>query len=115
MEFKKFSNKIAVEQLVFKVKKEKVDEFIELDQKIWTEELAKWPGFLGKEIWISESTPVEIITTVYWRSLKEWKSIDHEKLRETDQKFKKALGENNFELYRELHNEKQFFKVAEYK
>jgi len=114
MEFKKYDNKIAVEQLVFEVKEDKVQEFIDLDQQIWTKELEKWPGFLGKEVWICEEKTMKIMTTVYWRSLEEWKSIDHEKLVETDKKFKEALGSENFVLIRELHKENQYFKIAEY-
>ena len=114
MKFKEFDNKVAVEQLVFRVKPEKVKEFIELDHQIWTKELESKPGFKGKEVWVSDDK-TKILTTVYWRSLEEWKSIDHEVLAETDEKFTKALGQDNFELIRELHKENQYYKVAEYK
>jgi uncharacterized protein (TIGR03792 family) len=115
MELTKFEKPMAVEHLLFKVKPELVDKFIELDHEIWTKQLSQYPGFVSKEVWVSKSVPGEVATIIYWSDINLWKAIDHHELIETDKKFTEAIGEGNAELYKAWHEESQFYKVTEYK
>ena len=113
MELKKFETPYAIEQLVFRVKPELIDSWIETDYEIWTKGLAEWPGFAGKEIWISSDRPGEVTAVVYWTDYKLWKAVDVEWLAETENKFAEAFGPGNAELIGEGHNENQMLKVCE--
>ncbi|MFW5856005.1 MAG: TIGR03792 family protein [Bacillota bacterium] len=115
MEYRKYEKPMAVEQLLFKVKPDLVDKFIKLDHEIWTKALARYPGFVSKEVWVSDTNAGEVMTVVYWEDLESWKSIDHQELNEINERFQEAMGEGNAVLHRELHKESQFYKVTDYK
>jgi len=97
--------KYPIEHLVFMIEDpENVDDFIILDEKIWTNELSKYDGFISKEVWINSNTPGEVHTLLIWRTMDEWKSIPLETLKEIDQRFKNAFG-HRFEMIRRIHKE----------
>ncbi len=102
----------AVEYLVFNMKEELVDRFIELDRAIWTEELAKQAGFISKEVWINRKKGGEVTTILYWNSLAEWKAIDHHWLMEVDKRFTALMGEGSFTLTA-VHEGNDFYRVRE--
>jgi len=113
MKLKKYDKPQAIEQLIFKVKPELVEKWIELDHEIWTKGLARWPGFAGKEIWVNDDVPGEVTAIVYWSDYDKWKAIDPEWLAETDERFTDEFGSDNVSLIGELHNERQQYRVRE--
>ncbi len=114
MELTKFEKPYAVEDLLFKVKPELVEKFIQLDHEIWTLQLAKYPGYVSKEVWVSEKNPGQVQTIIYWSDMALWKAIDHNELIETDRKFTEAMGEGTFEMI-PLCEQNVYYKVTEYK
>ncbi len=106
----------AVEFLIFEVKEGKREEFIKLDNEIWTEFLSKKPGFIRKETVISEAKPNEVYTILYWNTLKEWKSIPIEELIAKDQEFTEKFGKENFKMIGEVHKDHNMglYKVNEH-
>ncbi len=113
MKMKRYKKPEAVEQLILHVKPELVERWIELDHEIWTEGLAKWPGFAGKEVWVNGDRPGEVMAVVYWSDFDLWKAIDTEWLMETDRRFNEAFGAGNARLVEEVHKRNQFYKVCE--
>lgn len=113
MKLKKYESPQAVEELVFKVKPELIDKWVELDYEIWTKGLAQWPGFAGKEIWINRDKPGIVTAVVYWSDYSLWKSVDETWLAETDERFTRAFGAENVSLVRELHTERQMLRICE--
>ena len=107
-----YENGQAVEYLVFNMKEELVRRFIELDRAIWTEELAKQAGFVSKEVWINKKKPGEVTTILYWNSLSEWKSIDHDWLIEVDKRFTAMMGDGSFTL-KAIHEGNDFYRIRE--
>ena len=105
----------AVEYLVFEIKEGRVQEFIDLDQEIWTQQLAKHPGFIAKEIWINEFKPTEVTAIIYWNSMEEWESISEEELNKIMNEFDEAFGKDDYELVAEKHQQNRWFKVMEYR
>ena len=105
----------VIEHLSFNVKADRVEEFIELDQKIWTTRLAQFDGFISKEVWTDEYKPGEVILIICWDSFEAWKSIPEEVLNETMAKFDEAFGAEDYKLVQELHQEKRLHKVLEYR
>lgn len=112
---RKIENGNAVEYLVFEVKPELVDRFIELDHELWTLYLKDMPGFISKEIWVNKSNPGEVSSILYWNTKEEWKSIPIEDLIKRDKMFTEAFGENNFKMIKEIHKENDIYKVREYR
>lgn len=108
-------NGYAVEYLVFEVKPELVDRFVEVDHQYWTLFLKEQPGFISKEVWVNKSKPGEVSLIVYWNSLAEWKAIPAEKLMETEQKFTAAFGAGNSKIVKEVHHDNLLYKVREYR
>lgn len=113
MKLKKYKTPQAIEQLVFRMKPELVEKWIETDYEIWTKGLAEWPGFAGKEIWVSRDRPGEVTAVVYWTDYALWKAIDSQWLAETEKQFAERFGAGNAELIGEGHNENQLLKVCE--
>jgi uncharacterized protein (TIGR03792 family) len=88
---------VVIELLKFKISGEKRETFIQQDAEIWTTALAKYPGFLGKEVWINPHDPTEIIFVVHWATREQWQAIPQEDLAAVEQNFAAALG-NTYEL-----------------
>jgi uncharacterized protein (TIGR03792 family) len=83
---------VIIELLRVKVPPEQREQYIQKDTEIWTAALARYPGFLGKEVWINSNDTGEIILVVQWATREEWKAIPQAELDVIDQKFNQELG-----------------------
>ncbi len=83
---------MVIELLKFKMPLEQREIFIQKDAEIWTTALAKYPGFLGKEVWINPDDPQEVIMVVHWESREQWKTIPQAEMDLVEQEFDKSLG-----------------------
>ncbi|OUL21693.1 cyanobacterial protein, TIGR03792 family [Nostoc sp. T09] len=84
---------MVIELLKFKIAAEMRETYIQKDAEIWTTALAKYPGFLGKEVWINPNDPTEIIFVIRWATREHWQAIPPEELEAVEQKFAAALGD----------------------
>ncbi len=89
---------MIIEWLKFQVSVKSRDVFIELDRKIWTSVLAQFPGFLGKEVWISPDIPEEIILIIRWQTREQWKAVPLAILEETEQKFAQKMNNHFYRM-----------------
>lgn len=89
---------MVIEWLEFQVNPEAREKFIQKDQEIWTNFLAKQPGFLGKELWINPAIEEELIIVVHWQTKEQWKAVLQNLLDETEAKFSLAMGKDNYQL-----------------
>ncbi|MBD2449240.1 TIGR03792 family protein [Nostoc sp. FACHB-152] len=94
---------MVIELLKFQVDPNGRENFIQKDAEIWTTALAKYPGFLGKEVWINPNNATEVVFIIRWESLEQWKAIPQVDLEAIEQKFAQTLGD----IY-------QMVEVAEY-
>ena len=63
------NKKYPVEHLIFNIEDtSRINDFIELDELIWTNELSKFKGFISKEVWINENNAGEIHTILIWET-----------------------------------------------
>lgn len=92
------SSVMVVEWLKFKVNPQSREKFIQKDEEIWTSVVAKYPGFLGKEVWIDPEDPEEIIIVIRWASREQWKSVPQEILAETEGRFAQEMGGDAYEM-----------------
>jgi uncharacterized protein (TIGR03792 family) len=83
---------MVIELLKFKVPSEKREEYILKDADIWTTALARYPGFLGKEVWINPNVPEEVTFVIHWATKEDWKAISGKDLDAISEKFDRALG-----------------------
>lgn len=88
---------MVIEWLKFKVVAELREQFVQQDNEIWTAALATYPGFLGKEVWISPDDLTQVITVVRWASSEQWHSIPPETLAQVESRFAEVMG-NTYEL-----------------
>ncbi|MEX0271758.1 TIGR03792 family protein [Leptolyngbyaceae cyanobacterium UHCC 1019] len=89
---------MVIEWLKFQVAEELREAFIQKDEEIWTAALAKCPGFLGKEVWISPQAPQEVTLVIHWETREAWKSIPQEYLNATEKQFSQAFDENTYNI-----------------
>ncbi|BAZ38188.1 hypothetical protein NIES4101_41240 [Calothrix sp. NIES-4101] len=83
---------MVVELLKFKVPLEQQAEYIQKDAQIWTASLARYPGFLGKEVWIDPNLPEEVTFVIHWATRDDWKAIPEQDLNAISQRFDASLG-----------------------
>ncbi len=89
---------MVIEWLKFQVSPESRDIFIQLDNRIWTSVLAEFPGFLGKEVWISPHTPDEITLIIRWETYEQWKRVPQAILEETEEKFAQKMQNHPYQM-----------------
>lgn len=115
MKLNRFEKPSAVEELVFRVKPELVEKFIEIDHEIWTKYLANCPGFESKEVWVSDTKPGEVTSIIYWSDYALWKQISEEEMAEVQKKFDELMGLENYEFVCAPHESSQKYRICEYK
>lgn len=89
---------MVVEWLKVQVAEELREAFIQKDEAIWTAALAKYPGFLGKQVWINPHKPEEVILVIHWANLEAWKSIPAEVVEATEKQFSEQMGADTYKL-----------------
>ncbi len=88
---------VVIELLKFQINQNLREKFIQKDAEIWTTALAKYPGFLSKEVWINPNNPSEVTVIIRWETRDQWKAISPADLAVIDGKFAQALG-NTYQL-----------------
>lgn len=83
---------VVIELLKVKVAPEHREQYIQKDAEIWTQAIAHYPGFLGKEVWLNPNEPSEVILVIRWATREQWKSIPPERLQQISQEFDQQLG-----------------------
>ncbi len=89
---------MVIEYLKFLVSPELREEFIEKDREIWTSGIAKYPGYLGKEVWIDPEKAEEIVIILRWKTRQQWKAIPVKALEKIEKQFASSMGENKYKL-----------------
>ena len=84
---------MEIEWLKVHVDPELREQFVQQDDEIWTPVLARYPGFLGKEVWISPDNLSEVILVIHWNSFEEWQAIPTEELEQAEAAFSQAMGD----------------------
>ncbi len=89
---------MIIEWLKFQVLPAQRETFIQQDDAIWTAALAQYPGFLGKEIWISPEKPDEVTIVIRWANREAWKNIPANELEVIDRQFTEQMGRHTYQL-----------------
>ncbi|MEB3210044.1 MAG: TIGR03792 family protein [Leptolyngbyaceae bacterium] len=90
---------MVIEWLRFRVQEDLREQFVRLDEEIWTAALSQYDGFLGKEVWISADDLTEVISVIRWDSTDSWYSIPNSDLDRINAQFDEAMGSGVYELF----------------
>lgn len=91
-------NTMVIEWLKVEVTPEQREFFIQTDEAIWTATLARYSGFLGKEVWINPEADNEVVLVIHWADREAWKAVPSEVLEATEQQFAQAVGSAHYRL-----------------
>jgi uncharacterized protein (TIGR03792 family) len=91
---------IVVEHLRYKVKQKDLPIFLQ-GERVWTEALSSYPGFISKEIWMDRDEPDNIIVIIKWASYLQWKSIPEQLLSLIRADYEKVVGDKKFKILEE--------------
>ena len=105
-----------VEYLIFKCRNEEEAKHYLQTNTIWTNELAKYKGFVSSSCYLNHYTPGEVHVVIIWETLEDWLSIPKSELQRIAQQFDEAFAlpyengrrihtENNFGLHKVRHYE----------
>ena len=111
MEQKIFSPGNFIEELVFDIKPELIERYIELEYKVMASELCQLPGFVGWDIWVSETNIGEVTSIYYWDSYESYKNINREWLFGKKDELTKLFGKDNLKFIAARHEENRRFRV----
>ena len=75
---------MVIEELHFAVVPSDVEQFLEVEGRIWTSFLKTCDGFLRKEIWLPEDEQGKVVVMIWWNTMAQWKSITPEQCDEVD-------------------------------
>ena len=87
---------MVIEWLEFKVVPKFRERFIQIDREVWTATLEKYPGFLGKEVWLDPNKVDRVFLVIRWQTREQWKSIPQAILAETEREFSQQMGSNKY-------------------
>jgi uncharacterized protein (TIGR03792 family) len=85
---------VVIELLKVKIPPELREKCIQKDAEIWTVALAKYPGFMGKEVWINPNDPTEVVLIIRWKTREHWDAIPKADLQAITLKFDAAMGKS---------------------
>jgi uncharacterized protein (TIGR03792 family) len=89
---------MVIEWLSVAVQADLREQFVQKDEEIWTPVLARYPGFLGKEVWISPDDLSNVVLAIRWNSFEDWQAVPKDILEETEAQFREALGAETYRI-----------------
>jgi len=90
---------MVIEWLTFEVPAHEQDEWLDIEEGIWTRFLEVQPGFVRKEVWVEDSSPDLVHAVIWWESLAQWKQITPEQVDEVDQRMGQAWRACTMKVY----------------
>ncbi len=85
---------MVIELLKVKIPPRLREKCIQKDAEIWTAALSKYPGFMGKEVWINSNDPTEFVLIIRWQTREHWHAIPKADLEAIALKFDAAMGKS---------------------
>jgi uncharacterized protein (TIGR03792 family) len=89
---------MVIEWLKFQVDPERREQFIQVDDEIWTTQLSSYPGFAGKEVWIDPTNAASVVFVIRWATRSNWKDIPVAELDATEKRFSARMGQGTYRL-----------------
>lgn len=113
MQLTTYAKPLFVEELVFEVKPDKIQDYLKADYEIFTKELSACKGFVGSEIWVSKTKPGYVRNIVFWEDIESFREVDSAWVARADAKLKSLIGEDNIRFVESAHAKNEMSKVCE--
>jgi uncharacterized protein (TIGR03792 family) len=75
---------MVVEMLTFEVAETEREQWLAIEEHVWSRFLEAQPGFVRKEMWVSSDDSEAVHAVIWWESLEQWKAIGPERVAEVD-------------------------------
>lgn len=115
MEQTRYEPPLFIEELCFQVPAHLVERYLELEQEIFAVPLARQPGFMGAQAWVSADHPGEVTSLYLWREEADYHGLDQAWLQQAKQAMAQAMGEGNLQFLRAGHVGNRRFLAREYR
>lgn len=102
-----------IEELVFRVKPELLEQYVSLNGSHWIPALSARKGFLGGELWVGEEGTGEVAVIYFWEHYEDFTGLDQEWLAGMKRKAGEAMGEGNVVFIGQMQASKKKYKLCE--
>lgn len=75
---------MVVEWLTFDVSNDERDQWLRIEESVWSRFLETCDGFVRKQMWIEEGDAGRIHAVIWWKSREQWHSISESTVAEVD-------------------------------
>lgn len=106
---------LFIEELVFQVKPELIEQYVELEYKIMAKELAKLDGFDSWQIWESETNAGEVTSLYFWNDYESYQNIDQKWLFQKKDEITEAFGAENLTFVKAGHESNRRYQLRSFK
>lgn len=110
-----YDRPLFIEELVFQVKPELVEHYLDLEKEIFSAPLAEMPGFRGAETWVSGDRPGVVSSFYFWESEEAYHNLDQAWLNGQKAKMDREMGAEDLRFLAAGHTVERRFKAREYR
>ncbi len=75
---------MVIELLTFSVAEHEQEEWLRVEEQVWSRFLERQDGFVRKEMWVEEDDADTIHAVIWWESMEQWKAIGPDAVAEVD-------------------------------
>lgn len=75
---------MVVEFLTFEVDPAERDEWLRVEESVWSRFLETVPGFVSKQMWVERDEPAKVHAVIVWRDDQSWAAVGAERCAEVD-------------------------------
>lgn len=113
--YKIFHPAQVLEILTYEVDAAYIDAYLNMDYEVWSLGESKFPGYIGKDTWISQTHPGQITHIIYWASKEAWKALPEDAVTKLRREAQKRVPGKYVKRICAYHVENELVKIAEFR
>ena len=113
--YKTYQHPQLLEILTYEVDEEYRKEYLKMDHEVWSLGESKFPGYIGKDTWISKTYPNQITHIIYWESKAAWDSIPESVIHRLHAEADQLVPKDKIKRICAYHLENELQKIIEYR
>lgn len=82
---------MVIELLTFDVDPDERDEWLRVEETVWSRFLERQPGFVRKEMWMGPDGDSTVHAVIWWESMQAWKAIGPDTVAAVDERMGRWL------------------------
>lgn len=75
---------VVVEWLTFEIPTNERDEWMRIEESVWSRFLETCDGFLRKQMWVEEGDETHVHAVIWWESRAHWLAVSDEVVKQVD-------------------------------